>query len=63
MAEAKRCTIISLDNSSNGMAAQVDPMRSLTVRMKLSISGTCSFLDTKFRFIHKEVIFVRSGLN
>ena len=43
--EATRCTIISLHIRLNGMVARADLTRYLTVRMKRSISGTCSFLD------------------
>ena len=62
MAEAKICTLVMLDICLNGMVDRVDLTRSLTVRMKLSISGTCSFLDAQFRFIPRAVIFLRSGL-
>ena len=51
MTEATRFTIISLDIRLNGMVAQADMTRFLTVRMKLSISGACSFLGEQFRFI------------
>ena len=61
MADVTRFTIISLDIIVNGMAARADLARSLTVQMKCSISGTCSFLGAHFRFIHKEAIFLRSG--
>ena len=63
MAEATRCTIISLDISLNGMVARSGLMRSLTVRMKRSISGTFSFLDAQFRFMPREVISLNSGTN
>ena len=63
MPEATRCTIINLDIRLNGMVAQADLTRSLTVRMKLSISGTCSFLDAQFRFMPRAVISLRSGSN
>ena len=43
MAEATRCTIIRLDIRLNGIVAWADLTRSLTVRMKRSISGTYSF--------------------
>ena len=61
LAEATRCTIISLDTHLNGMAARRDLTRSLTVRIKRSISGTCSFLDEQFRFIPTAVISLSSG--
>ena len=63
MAEATRCTIISLDIRLNGMVAQADLTCSLTARMKRSISGTCSFLDAQFRFMPRAVISLRSGSN
>ena len=59
MAEAKRCTLISLDIHLNGMVAQADLTRSLTVLMKRSISGTCSFLDAQFSFMPRAVIYLR----
>ena len=43
MAEAKICTIMSLDIRLNGMVAHADLIRSLTVQMKFSISGKCYF--------------------
>ena len=61
MEEAKRCTIISLDIFLNGIVDQADLTRSLTVWMKRSISGTCSFLDAQFRFMPRAVISWRSG--
>ena len=61
MAEAKICTIISLYTSLNGMAARVDMTCYLTVRMKCSISGTCSFLDAHLRFIPRSVISLNIG--
>ena len=51
MAEATRCTIISLDIRLNGVVAQVDLTPSLTFWMKRSISGTCLFLDAQFRLM------------
>ena len=55
MAEATGFTIISLDIRLNRMVAQADLARSLTVCVKRSISGTCSFLDAQFRFMPREV--------
>ena len=63
MAYATRCTIISLDIRLNGMVDRADLTRSLTVRMKRSISGTCYFLDAQFRFMPRAVISLRSGSN
>ena len=63
MAEAKGCTIINLDIHLNGMVSRADLARSLTVRTKRLISGTCSFLDAQFRFIPRAVISLRSGSN
>ena len=63
MAEATRCTIISLGICLNGMVARADLTRSLTVRMKRSISGTCSFLDAKFSFMPRTVVSLCSGSN
>ena len=63
MAEATGCNIISLDIRLNGMVARADLTRSLMVRMKRSISGTCYFLGEQFRFMPREVISLRSGLN
>ena len=63
MVYATRYTIIILDNHLNGMADRADLTRSLTVRMKRSILGTCSFLDTQLRFIPRSVTYVRSGYN
>ena len=63
MAEATRCTIMSLDICLNVMVARDDLMRSLTVWMKRSISGTCSLLDEKFRFMPRSVIYLHSHLN
>ena len=63
MTDATRCTIIRLDIRLNGMMTRADLTRSLTVRMKRSISGTCYFLDAQFRFMPREVISLRSGSN
>ena len=63
MEEATRCTIISLNIHLNSMMARADLTRSLTVGMKRSISGTCSFLDAKFRFMPRAVISLCSGSN
>ena len=61
MEEATRCTIIILDLCLNGMVARANLTRSLTVQMKRSISGTCSFFDAQFRFMPRAVISLRSG--
>ena len=61
--EATRSTIISLDICLNGMVDRADLTRSLTVRMKSSISGTCYFLDAQFKFMLRAVIYLCSGLN
>ena len=61
MSEATICTIISLGIRLNGMVAWVDLTRSLTVQIKRSISGTCSFLDAHFRFMPIAVISLRIG--
>ena len=45
MSDATRCNIISIDTSLNSVLARAYRTRSSTVWMKLSISGTCSFLD------------------
>ena len=63
MSEATRYTIMSLDISSNGMVAWADLTRSLMVRTKRSISGTCYFLDAQFRFMPRAVISLRSVSN
>ena len=63
MEEVKRCTIISLDIHLNSMVARGDLTRSLTVQMKRSISGTCSFLYAQFRFMPRTVISLNSGSN
>ena len=63
MAEATRCTIMRLDIRLNGMVDRADLTRSLTVRMKRSISGTCPFLDAQFRFMPRAVIYLRSVSN
>ena len=55
--------IISLDIRLNGTVAQVDLTRSLTFRMKSSISGTCYFLDEKFGFMSRDDISLHSGSN
>ena len=60
-AEATICTIISLDIRLNGVVARADLTRSLTVRMKRSISGAYSFLDGQFRFMPRAVMSLRSG--
>ena len=62
-AEAKICTIISLDTCLNGMASRTDPTRYLTVQMKRSIPEICSFLDAQFSFIPIAFISLHSGLN
>ena len=54
---------MSLDICLNGMVARADLIRSLTVRMKRSISGKCSFLYAQFRFMPRAVISLRSGSN
>ena len=61
MAEVSRCTIISLDHCLHDMTARADLTRPLTVRMKHSISGTCSFLDVHLSFIPRAVISVHIG--
>ena len=63
MAEATRCTIMSLYIHLNGMVALADLTCSLTVRMKRSISGTCYFLDAQFKFMPRPVISLRIGSN
>ena len=54
---------MTLDISLNTMVARADLTRSLMVRMKRSISGTCSFLDAQFRCMPISVISLRSGSN
>ena len=61
--EATRCNIMSLDIRLNGMVAWTELTCSLTVWMKSSISGTCSFLDTQFWFIPRAFVSLCSGLN
>ena len=63
MAEAKRCTIISLYNHLNGMMAWTDLTRSSTIRMKHSVSGTYYFLEEQFRFMPRAVISLHGGTN
>ena len=63
MAEATRCTIIGLDIRLNVMVDWTDLTSSLTVRMKRSTSGTCSFFYAQFRFMPRAVISLRSGSN
>ena len=63
MEEATRCTIMSLDIRVNSMVDQAGLTRSLTDRMKRSISGTCSFLDAQFRFMPRAFISLFIGLN
>ena len=63
MSEVTICTIMSLDILFNRMVDPVDLTRSLTVRMKHSILGTCYFLYAQFRFMPRAVIYLRSGLN
>ena len=53
----------NIDNFLNGIADRTDLARSLTVRIKCSISWTCSFLDAQFRFIPRAVISLYSGSN
>ena len=63
MAEVTICTIIRLNIRLNGMVARADLTRSSTIRMKVSILGTCYLLDAHFRFMPIEVIYLRSGSN
>ena len=63
MEEATRCTIISLYTRLNGMVARSDLTLSLMVWTKRSIKGICYFLYAKFRFIPREVLYLRIGLN
>ena len=63
MAEATIYNIMSLYIRLNVMVAWEDLTRSLTVRMKCSISGICYFLDAQFRFMPRVVIYFRIGLN
>ena len=56
VAEAKICTIIRLYIHFSRIVTQADLMRSLAVRVKRSISGTCYFLDVQFRFIQGLVL-------
>ena len=63
MAEAPRYISISLDNIFNSMVDQVYLTRFLTVQMKRSISGTCSFLGAQFKFLHRDVSSLCSDSN
>ena len=54
-AEATRFNTIGLDIRLNKMVARADLTCFLTVGMKRSISGTCSFLDAQFRFMPRAV--------
>ena len=62
-AEATRFIIIRLYIRLNGMVDRAYLMRYLTVDIKRSISGKCSFLDAQFRFIPRVVIYLRSVSN
>ena len=62
-AVATRLTIINLDICLKDVAAREYCNNSLTVRLNCSISGTCSFLDAKFRDMPISFISARSGSN
>ena len=63
MLEATIFIIIGLGIRLNGMVAQADLTRSLTVWTKSSISGKCYFLYEHFSFIYIAVIYSCSGSN